>query len=49
MPVVMERNLGPGDNVLNGVATLSLLKGAQPPVFGACLLWPNGWMDENAT
>ena len=46
MPVVMERNLGPGDNVLNGVATLSPLKGAQPPVFGPCLLWPNGWMDE---
>jgi len=25
------------------------LKGAQPPVFGPCLLWPNGWMDEDAT
>jgi len=22
------------------------LKGAQPPVFGPRLLWPNGWMDE---
>ena len=22
---------------------------AQPPVFGSCLLWPNGWMDEDAT
>jgi len=20
-----------------------------PPNFGPCLLWPNGWMDENAT
>jgi len=20
-------------------------KGAQPPIFGPCLLWPNGWMD----
>ena len=20
-----------------------------PPVFGTCLLWPNGWMDEDAT
>ena len=19
-------------------------KGAQPPIFGPCLLWPNGWM-----
>jgi len=27
----------------------SSLKGGRPPVFGPCLLWPNGWMDENAT
>jgi len=25
------------------------LKGAQPPIFGSWLLWPNGWMDEDAT
>jgi len=25
------------------------LKWAQPPVFDSCLLWPNGWMDEDAT
>ena len=25
------------------------LKGAQPPVFGPCILWPNGWVDEYAT
>ena len=25
------------------------LKGAQPPVFGSCLLWPNGWMDQDGT
>jgi len=24
-------------------------KGAQSPVFGPCLLWPNGWMDHDAT
>jgi len=25
-------------------------KGAQqPPLFGPCLLWPNGWMDQDAT
>ena len=23
-----------------------LPKGAQLPVFGSCLLWPNCWMDE---
>jgi len=33
--------------VLDGVA--APLKGAQPPVFGSCLLWPNGWMDEDTT
>ena len=20
-----------------------------PPIFGRCLLWPNGWMDQDAT
>ena len=25
-------------------------KGVQPsPIFGPCLLWPNGWMDQDAT
>ena len=25
-------------------------KGAQqPPLFGPCLLWPNGWMDQDTT
>jgi len=25
-------------------------KGAQrPPIFGPCLLWPNNWMDQDAT
>jgi len=22
---------------------------ATPPIFGPCLLWPNGWMDQGAT
>jgi len=48
MPLGSDVNLGPGDVVLDGVAA-SPLKGAQPPVFGPCLLWPNGWMDEDAT
>jgi len=25
------------------------LKGAQPPILGVCLLWPNGWMHHNST
>jgi len=24
-------------------------KGAEPPIFGPCLLWPSGWMDEAGT
>jgi len=24
-------------------------KGTQPPILGPFLLWPNGWMDQNAT
>ena len=26
-----------------------LLKGHSPAIFGRCLLWPNGWMDQDAT
>jgi len=24
-------------------------KGAEPPIFGPCSLWPNGWMHQDAT
>jgi len=24
-------------------------KGAEPPIFGPCQLWPNGWNDQDAT
>jgi len=24
-------------------------KGTQPPIFSPCLLWPNCWMDQDAT
>ena len=24
-------------------------RGAEPPIFGPYLLWPNGWMDQDAT
>ena len=24
-------------------------KGSKPPIFGQCLLWPNGWMNQDAT
>jgi len=47
MQLGTEGNLGPGDVVLDGVA--SPRKRGTAPVFGPCLLWPNGWIDEDAT
>jgi len=41
MPHDMEVGLGPGDTVLDG--------GPSPPIFGPCLLWPNSWIDHDAT
>jgi len=38
--------LCPGHIVLDGDPAPA--KGAQPPIFGPCLLWPNGWMDQDA-
>ena len=45
MPLGTEVNLGTGDVVLDGVVAPPK-KGT--PVFGSCLLWRNGWMDEDA-
>jgi len=42
----MEVNLGPGDRVLDGDHA-PIHKKAQ--IFGPCLLWPNGWMDQDGT
>ena len=47
MPLGMEVNRGPGDVVLDGVAAPPL-KEAQPPVFGACLLWPRSPISATA-
>jgi len=43
MPLGTEVNLGPGHVVLDGGRSYPL-KRYSPPVFGLCLLWPNGWM-----
>ena len=45
MPLDREVDIGPGDIVLHGDPAPR--KGAQPPIFGPCLLWPNLWMDED--
>jgi len=52
MPVGMEVGLGPDDIVLDGDPATLRKKGTPchppHPIFGPCLLWPNGWMDEDA-
>jgi len=45
----MEVGLGPGNFVLDGDSVPRPQKGQSPLIFGACLLWPNGWMDQDAT
>jgi len=44
MKLGVQVGLGPGHIVLGGDPP-PLPKGAQPPIFGPCLLWPNGSMD----
>ena len=43
--------LSPGKFVLDGDPALLPQKGAEPPfrIFGPFLLWPNGWMHQDAT
>jgi len=43
MPLGMEVDLDPSDIVRWGPSSLVPKKGAwPPPIFGPCLLWPNG-------
>jgi len=50
MKLGMKIGLGPGDIGLDcmGPSFLSL-KVALRPIFGLRLLWPNGWMHQDAT
>jgi len=47
MPLGMEVGLVPSDFVLDGDPAPPRQEGAQ--IFGPCLLWPNGWMDQDGT
>jgi len=50
MPLDTKVGFGPGDIVLDGnPAAPSPKRAAQPPIFGKCLLWLNGWMDQDST
>ena len=43
MKLDMQVGIGPGHIVLD--RDRAPPKGVQPPTFGLCPLWPNGWMD----
>ena len=49
MALGMEISVGPGHIVLDGDPVSLRKKGAEPPIFGPSLLWPNGWMHQDAT
>jgi len=51
MPLGTEVGLGPDHIVLDGDPALPLQRGTAPPppsIFGPCLLWAHGWMDQVA-
>jgi len=47
VPLGVEVGLSPGHIVLDGNPAPQM--GTAPATFGPCLLWPNGWMDQDAT
>ena len=49
MPLGREVVLGSGGIVLDGTELPPPKKKGTTPIFGAYLLWPNGWMDHDAT
>ena len=49
MPLSVQVGLGPGHIVLDGDPDPHAPKGHSPPILGPCLLWPNGWVDQDAT
>ena len=49
MPLGTVVSLDPSDIVSDGDPAPPPQKGTEPPIFGACLLWPNSCMDQDAT
>jgi len=50
MKLGTQIGLGPRHTVLDGDLAPPPQRGTVPrPIFGPYLLWPNGWMDEDAT
>jgi len=49
MKLDMQAGLGPSHIVLDGNPAPLLQKGAEPPIFGPYIMWPNAWMYQDAT
>jgi len=49
MKLVMEVGCSPGHIASDRDPAPPPPKGHSPSIFGPCLLWPNGWMDQDAT
>ena len=49
MPLGREVGLSPSYIVLDRDSAPSPKRGAEPPIFDPCLLWPDGCMDQDAT
>jgi len=47
MPLNRKVGLDPNDIVLDGDPAAPFPKGSKPPIFGTCLLWPNGCMEQD--
>ena len=49
MSLGMEVGLGPDNFVLDGTPLPSPKRGRNPQILDPCLLWPNGWVDQDGT
>jgi len=49
MPLCREIGLGPCGIAFDGDPAPHPQRGGVAPIFGPCSLWPNGWMDQDAT
>ena len=45
----MEVGLGAGHIVLDREPAALQKGNSPPPIYGLCLMWPNAWMDQDAT
>jgi len=49
VPLGTEVGLSPGDIILDGDPAPPTERNTATPLFGPCLVWPKGWMDQNTT